>query len=62
MEWFSTKVRVVCLIEGAGAAHYVDCVHMFQAKDFRRCSDDGACPRAPLAWTLADSLPSPSGH
>lgn len=34
MEWFSTKVRVVCLIENTGAVNYMDCVHLFRATDY----------------------------
>ena len=32
--WFSTNVRIVCLIEGEGAARYMDCVHLMRATDF----------------------------
>lgn len=33
MNWFSTKVRLVCLLEGAGGTRYMDSVHLFRAKD-----------------------------
>lgn len=34
MNWFSTKVRLVCLLERSGATRYMDCVHVFRAADF----------------------------
>ena len=34
MSWFSTKVRIACLIEGQGAVDYMDSVYVFRAKDF----------------------------
>lgn len=34
MEWFSTKVRLVCLVEDTGALHYMDSVYIFRAEDF----------------------------
>jgi hypothetical protein len=32
--WFSTKVRLVCLIEPIGANRYMDSVYLFQSTDF----------------------------
>ena len=32
--WFSTKVRLVCLIESIGAHRYMDSVYLFQSADF----------------------------
>jgi len=34
MRWFSAKNRIVVLIEGIGAEHFMDCVHVFRAADF----------------------------
>lgn len=33
MDWFSTRLRVVCLVEGSGASRYMECVHVFRATD-----------------------------
>ena len=32
--WFSSKIRIVCLIEGEGAVRYMDSVYVFRARDF----------------------------
>jgi len=34
MKWFSSKVRVVCLVEPEGAQRYMDSVYVFKADDF----------------------------
>jgi hypothetical protein len=34
MDWFSTKVRVACLIEGVGLVRYMDSIHIFHAENF----------------------------
>lgn len=34
--WFSTKVRLVCLIENIGATRYMDSVYLFRAEDFTK--------------------------
>jgi hypothetical protein len=34
MSWFSSKIRLVCLIEPKGAVRYQDSVLIFTAKDF----------------------------
>jgi hypothetical protein len=34
MNWYSSKVRVVCLVQGHGAVRYMDSVHLFKANDF----------------------------
>ena len=43
--WFSTKIRMVCLIEPNGAQRYMDSVFVFQSEDFdvafRRALDVG---------------------
>jgi hypothetical protein len=31
MNWYSSKVRVVCLVQGHGAVRYMDSVHLFKA-------------------------------
>ena len=33
--WFSTKVRLVCLIEPIGAVRYMDSVYVFRSADFQ---------------------------
>ena len=33
--WFSTKVRLVCLIEPIGAVRYMDSVYVFCSADFQ---------------------------
>lgn len=33
-KWFSTRVRLVCLIEGVGATRYADSVYLLRAEDF----------------------------
>lgn len=35
MTWYSSKVRIVCLVQGQGAVRYMDSVHLFQAHDFQ---------------------------
>jgi hypothetical protein len=34
MNWFSTKVRLICLVEKTGGIRYMDSVHVFRATDF----------------------------
>jgi hypothetical protein len=34
VNWFSTKVRVACLIEGVGLVRYMDSIHVFHAENF----------------------------
>lgn len=33
-QWFSSKLRLVCLIEGKGATRYQDSVYLFRADEF----------------------------
>lgn len=33
-QWFSSRLRLVCVIEGSGATRYQDSVHLFRAGDF----------------------------
>jgi hypothetical protein len=35
MEWFSAKVRTVCLVENHGATSYMDTVFIFRARNFQ---------------------------
>lgn len=41
MMWFSTRVRIACLIEGVGLTRYMDSIFVFTAEDF-----DSAMKRA----------------
>lgn len=34
MDWYSTQLRFVCLIEGEGAVEYEDRVFVFRSEDF----------------------------
>lgn len=34
MNWFSSKVRIVCLIETVGASRYMAPIHLFRAEDY----------------------------
>src|SRR5690242_2065383 len=34
MDWFSTKVRLICLIESQGADLYMDSVYVFRSQDW----------------------------
>lgn len=35
IQWFSARVRLVCLMEGSGADRFQDSVIVFRARDFR---------------------------
>ena len=41
MNWYSSKIRLACLIQGVGLTRYMDSVVLFRAKDFK-----GAMKRA----------------
>ncbi|WP_437290962.1 DUF4288 domain-containing protein [Sorangium sp. So ce406] len=34
VSWFSSKIRIACLIESEGIHRYMDSVHLFKASDF----------------------------
>jgi len=36
MKWFSSRMRLVCLIEGIGATRYTDSVCIFKANNFEQ--------------------------
>lgn len=46
-QWFSTKVRLVCLIASMGAVRYMDVVYVFRGTDFqtafKRAVELGKC-------------------
>ena len=33
-EWFSSLVRIVCLIEGVGGTRFMDCLYIFRSENF----------------------------
>ena len=42
-QWFSTKIRQVCLIELEGADLYWDSIFVFQAEDFDKAFQKALC-------------------
>lgn len=34
INWFSSKIRLVCLVEGIGGLRYADSIFLFQSTDF----------------------------
>ena len=44
MPWFSTKIRLVVLVEPEGATHYADSVYIFKVDDVEKWDD---------LWSLA---------
>ncbi len=35
LQWYSSKLRTVCLVEASGPLHYMDCVHVFRATSWQ---------------------------
>ena len=64
--WFSTRVRLVAVVEGRGASHQMECVHVFRATEWEsafqralelgRSHEEGYTNEAGNAvrWTLTD--------
>lgn len=58
LQWFSAKVRSICLVEARGANRYMDCIHIFRASGW----DDAMRKALALGRTHEQEYTNEDGH